>query len=70
MGISNTAATIPGIVGVAVTGLILETTGSFGAVFYLTAAVYLIGLAGYLAWASGEPKFCRLPRSGFVNSSV
>jgi len=57
MGISNTAATIPGIVGVAVTGLILGTTGSFGAVFYLTAAVYLIGLAGYLAWASGEPKF-------------
>lgn len=56
MGISNTAATVPGIIGVAVTGLILGATGSFAAVFYLTAAVYLIGLAGYLAWASGEQK--------------
>ncbi len=40
MGISNTAATIPGIVGVAVTGFILEITGSFAAIFYITAAVY------------------------------
>jgi MFS transporter, ACS family, solute carrier family 17 (sodium-dependent inorganic phosphate cotransporter), other len=56
MGISNTAATVPGIVGVAVTGLILEITGSFSAVFYLTAGVYAVGLAGYLAWASGEQK--------------
>jgi MFS transporter, ACS family, solute carrier family 17 (sodium-dependent inorganic phosphate cotransporter), other len=56
MGISNTAATVPGIVGVAVTGLILEATGSFSAVFYLTAAIYLAGLACYLAWASGEQK--------------
>jgi hypothetical protein len=41
---------------VAATGLILELTGSFNAVFYLTAAVYLIGLIGYLAWACGEQK--------------
>jgi MFS transporter, ACS family, solute carrier family 17 (sodium-dependent inorganic phosphate cotransporter), other len=54
MGISNTAATVPGIIGVAATGLILGVTGSFGAIFYLTAAIYLLGLAGYLAWASGE----------------
>lgn len=54
MGISNTAATLPGIIGVAATGLILQLTGSFGAVFYVTAVIYLIGLAGYLAWASGE----------------
>jgi MFS transporter, ACS family, solute carrier family 17 (sodium-dependent inorganic phosphate cotransporter), other len=56
MGISNTAATVPGIVGVAATGFILGVTGSFAAVFYLSAAVYLIGLAAYLAWASGEPR--------------
>lgn len=54
MGISNTAATVPGIVGVAATGLILRATGSFAPVFYLTAAVYALGLAAYLAWASGE----------------
>lgn len=56
MGISNTAATVPGIVGVAVTGLVLGITGSFAPIFYITAAVYLVGLAGYLAWASGEQK--------------
>jgi ACS family sodium-dependent inorganic phosphate cotransporter len=56
MGISNTAATVPGIIGVAATGLILGATGSFSAVFYITAGVYLIGLIGYIAWASGERK--------------
>ncbi len=54
MGISNTIATIPGIVGVAVAGFIVQATGSFSAVFFLIAAVYAIGLAGYLAWASGD----------------
>jgi len=56
MGISNTAASVPGIIGVAVTGLILQATGSFAMVFYLTAAIYLIGLCGYLIWGSGEQK--------------
>lgn len=56
MGISNTAATVPGIVGVAATGLIWQATGSFAPVFYTTAAVYIAGAAGYLRWASGERK--------------
>ncbi len=56
MGISNTAATVPGIVGVALTGLILGLTGTFSAIFYVTAAVYLLGLTGYLLWASGEQR--------------
>ena len=56
MGLSNTAATVPGIVGVALTGLLVGATGSFAAVFYLTAAVYLVGLFGFLMWASGEQK--------------
>ncbi len=56
MGISNTAATVPGIIGVAATGFIVGVTGSFSAVFYLTVAVYLVGLVAYLAWASGEQK--------------
>lgn len=54
MGISNSIATIPGIVGVAVAGLIVQATHSFSAVFFLIAAVYLIGMVGYLTWASGE----------------
>jgi ACS family sodium-dependent inorganic phosphate cotransporter len=54
MGISNSIATVPGIVGVAAAGFILRATGSFSAVFYVIAAVYLAGLAGYDLWASGE----------------
>jgi len=57
MGISNSIATIPGIVGVAIAGFIVQATGSFSAVFVLIAAVYAIGLAGYARWASGD---CRL----------
>ena len=56
MGISNTVAAIPGIIGVAVAGFIVQATGSFAAVFYLIAAVDVAGMIGYLAWASGERK--------------
>lgn len=56
MGLSNTFATIPGIVGVAATGFILEKTNSFAAAFYLTAAVYAVGMVCYLAMGSGERK--------------
>jgi ACS family sodium-dependent inorganic phosphate cotransporter len=56
MGISNTIATLPGIIGVAAAGLIVQTTKSFSAVFYLIAAVYVIGMIFYLMWASGEQK--------------
>jgi ACS family sodium-dependent inorganic phosphate cotransporter len=56
MGLSNTFATLPGIIGVAATGFILQATGSFSAVFYLIAIVYAIGLAGYVMLASGDRK--------------
>jgi len=56
MGISNTIAAIPGIIGVAVAGFIVQASGSFAAVFYLIAAVDAVGLIGYLRWASGERK--------------
>ena len=56
MGISNTAATVPGIIGVAATGFILEATNSFSAVFYLTAIVYAVGAIFYVAMASGDRK--------------
>ncbi len=54
MGLSNTIATLPGIVGVAIAGLIVQVTHSFAGVFYMIAAVYTAGLAGYLTWGSGE----------------
>jgi MFS transporter, ACS family, solute carrier family 17 (sodium-dependent inorganic phosphate cotransporter), other len=56
MGLSNTFATLPGVIGVAATGFILEATGSFAAVFYLIAIVYAIGMTCYVTMASGERK--------------
>lgn len=53
-GISNTAGTIPGIVGVAVTGWLVERTGSYTAPFLLTAAVAVVGALVFLAFGSGE----------------
>jgi len=57
MGLSNTAATIPGIVGVYVSGLILEATGSWTLVFQTAAGVFVFGLLFYLAFASSRKLF-------------
>ena len=57
MGITNTAGAIPGIIGVFVTGLILEVTGSWIIVFSLAGGVTLFGLIFYLAFSSGKKLF-------------
>jgi ACS family sodium-dependent inorganic phosphate cotransporter len=57
MGITNTAGTIPGVVGVYVSGLILAATGSWALVFQAAAGVTLFGLVFYLVFASGERQF-------------
>ena len=54
MGITNTAGTIPGIIGIYVSGMILDSTGSWVLVFQLAAAVTLFGLICYLLMASGK----------------
>ena len=46
MGISNTIATIPGMVGNTLTGAILQATGSWSMVFFLAATAY--ALAGVI----------------------
>ena len=57
MGISNTAGTIPGIIGVFVSGVILELTGSWALVFQVAGGVTLFGLIIYLIFASSEKLF-------------
>ena len=57
MGLSNTAGTIPGIVGVYVSGVILEATGSWAVVFQTAAGVYVFGLVFYLIFASSRKLF-------------
>lgn len=56
MGISNTFATIPGIVSPLLTGLIVQTKSAseWTIVFYISAGIYLVGCVIYWFWASGE----------------
>jgi ACS family sodium-dependent inorganic phosphate cotransporter len=53
-GISNTVATIPGIVGVLITGWLVDRTGTYAAPFVLTAAISLFGAVFYLVFGSGK----------------
>lgn len=57
MGLTNTAGTIPGIVGVYVTGLILQATGSWTLVFQVSAGVTFAGLVVFLLFSSGRRLF-------------
>ena len=57
MGITNTAGTIPGIIGVYVSGLILEATGSWALVFQVASGVTLFGLVFFLLFSSGKRLF-------------
>ncbi len=54
MGISNTVATIPGIIGVAIAGWLVDTTGSYAAVFALAAGIQITGAIVWLAFARGD----------------
>jgi ACS family sodium-dependent inorganic phosphate cotransporter len=52
-GISNTFATIPGIVGVAVTGWMVDRTGSYNTPFLVSAGIALTAMVVYLIFGSG-----------------
>jgi len=56
MGLSNTAATIPGIVSPIITGYIVQNKSEAGwhTVFVITSIVYLLGATFYAMAASGE----------------
>jgi MFS family permease len=59
MGVSNTLATIPGIVGNVVTGKILAATGDWNMVFGVAAAVAVVGAVVFHFNASDESIFAR-----------
>ena len=54
VGISNTVGTVPGIVGVALTGYLLDVTGTYDSVFVMVAAINVIGALIWLVFSSGE----------------
>lgn len=53
-GLTNTAGTLPGIIGVAVTGVIVDLTGGFGAAFQLAAAINVLGTIVWLLWSTSD----------------
>lgn len=53
-GISNTFATLPGIIGVALTGYLVDITGTYASAFYLTAGIYAFGLIVWQLFSTGE----------------
>jgi len=54
MGITGVAGPLPGVIGVAVTGWLIDRTGSFAAPLMLSAAIALLGALIWLLFASGE----------------
>lgn len=54
MGLTNTAGTVPGIIGVVLTGWLIDTTGTYSAAFALGAGINIFGAVVWLAFASGE----------------
>ncbi|XP_074656227.1 sialin-like isoform X5 [Tubulanus polymorphus] len=60
MGISNSFATIPGMVGPYVVGLLTnddQTRGQWQIVFYIAAGIYAFGALFYVIFGSGETQY-------------
>jgi len=57
LGISNTFASLPGIIGVALTGSILEATGSWNTVFGLAVFFYMVGCTVFNVLSTGRRVF-------------
>lgn len=54
VGLSNTAGTIPGAIGVAVTGWLVDRTGSFDSPFFAAACIGAAGALIWLCFATGK----------------
>ncbi len=68
MGISNTAGTILGILGVSITGLILHYTGA-ALIFQVTAGVTLVDMFSICAGPVAKKNFRRVVlQAGYVTT--
>lgn len=54
MGITNTAGTVPGVIGVAITGWLVEQTGTYTTAFALAAGVNLFGAVVWLLFGTAK----------------
>jgi len=55
MGITNTAGSLPGIIGVALTGWLVQTTGTYTAAFTLAAATQVLGAIVWVIFSTARP---------------
>ena len=55
MGITNTAGTLPGVIGVGVTGWLVDATGTYTAAFVLAACVNVFGAVVWALFATTRP---------------
>jgi len=54
MGITNTAGTVPGIVGIAITGWLVDASGSYTTAFVLAAGINLFGAVVWLLFGTAK----------------
>jgi len=54
MGITNTVGSIPGVIGVALTGWLVDTSGNYASAFALAAGLNIFGALVWLAFATGK----------------
>jgi ACS family sodium-dependent inorganic phosphate cotransporter len=55
VGITNTAGTLPGIVGVMVTGWLVDLTGNYNSAFLLAALINVLGAVVWVCFAQARP---------------
>lgn len=53
--ITNIGGTLPGIIGVALTGMLVDWTGGYTATFLVAAGINVFGAIVWLLFATGEP---------------
>ncbi|GAB4816678.1 hypothetical protein N2152v2_003724 [Parachlorella kessleri] len=56
-GLCNTFGSFAGILGVSAAGFIVEKTGSFSNVFYITAALYVLGTVVWNLYCTADKQF-------------
>jgi len=71
MGLTNTFATIPGIIGNSITGWMLENTNeNWKFIFWIIAAVYAIGALVFAIFAKGEVTIGAPPSDNDATTSM
>jgi ACS family sodium-dependent inorganic phosphate cotransporter len=53
-GISNIGGTLPGVFGVALTGLLVDLTGGYTATFFVAAGINVAGALIWMLFATGK----------------